>query len=143
MEIIELTSPLTPWQTADILALMPELDATITFTPEMLQAAVADPATHQFAVVEDGHIIGTASLCVSHSPTGRKGGIEDVVVSSAFRGRHLGRLLMEHIIGYARRELAPIELHLTSRPFRESANRLYRAVGFRPYETNVYKLPID
>ena len=142
MEIIELTSPLSAQQVADLLALMPELDSEITFTADMLQAAVADPSTHQFAAVEDGHIVGTASLCVSHSPTGRKGGIEDVVVSSAFRGRHIGRLLMEHIIDYARNNLAPIVLHLTSRPFRESANRLYQAVGFQPYDTNVYKLPI-
>ena len=142
MEIIELTSPLTAQQVADLLALMPELDAKIAVTADMLQAAVADPATHQFAAVEDGHIVGTASLCVSHSPTGRKGGIEDVVVSSTFRGRHIGRLLMEHIIAYARERLAPIELHLTSRPFRKNANRLYLAVGFRPYDTNVYKLPI-
>lgn len=143
MEIIELTSPLTAQQVADLLALMPELDAKISVTADMLQAAAADPATHQFAVVEDGHIVGTASLCVSHSPTGRKGGIEDVVVSSAFRGRHLGRMLMEHIIAYARERLAPIEIHLTSRPFRKNANRLYQAVGFQPYETNVYKFPIE
>ena len=49
---------------------------------------------------------------------------------------------MEHIIAYSRVNLAPIVLHLTSRPFRESANRLYQAVGFRPYDTNVYKLPL-
>ena len=142
MEIIELTSPLSAQQVADLLALMPELDSEITFTADMLQASVADPSTHQFAAVEDGHIVGTASLCVSHSPTGRKGGTEDVVVSSACRGRHIGRQLMEHIIDYARKDLAPIVLHLTSRPFRESANRLYQAVGFQPYDTNVYKLPI-
>ena len=142
MEIIELTSPLSAQQIADLLALMPQLDPDIIFTADMLQAAVADPSTHQFAAVEDGHIVGTASLCVSHSPTGRKGGIEDVVVGSAFRGRHIGRLLMEHIIAYSRNNLAPIQLHLTSRPFRTNANRLYQAVGFQPYETNVYKLII-
>ena len=142
MEIIELTSPLSTQQVADLLALMPELDSEITFTEDMLQTAVANPSTHQFAAVEEGHIIGTASLCVSHSPTGRKGGIEDVVVSSSCRGRHIGRMLMEHIIDYTRKNLAPIVLHLTSRPFRESANRLYQAVGFQPYDTNVYKFSI-
>lgn len=142
MEIIELTSPLSTQQVADLLELMPELDPEISVTADMLQAAVANPSTHQFAAVEDGHIVGTASLCFSHSPTGRKGGIEDVIVSSACRGRHIGRMLMEHIIAYARKNLAPIVLHLTSRPFRESANRLYQAVGFQPYETNVYKFQI-
>ena len=32
--------------------------------------------------------------------------------------------------------------HLTSRPQRVAANRLYRSLGFQPYDTNVYKLPL-
>ena len=48
---------------------------------------------------------------------------------------------MEHIIEYAR-GLAPIELHLTSRPSREKANLLYQALGFRQHVTNVYKLSL-
>lgn len=141
MNISELHS-LTPENIEDLLGLMCELNPELHITPEMLKTAAEDPATHFFAAIEDGRIVGTASLCVSHSPTGRKGGIEDVVVSSKERGKHLGRALMEHIIGFAREELSPIQLHLTSRPSREKANLLYQAVGFTRYETNVYKLEL-
>ena len=142
MNIIQLHT-LTQEQIQDLLGLMKELNPEIKVTAEMLEAVVADPGARFFAAIgPDGHIVGTATLCISHSPTGRKGGIEDVVVGSAFRGRHIGRQLMEHIIAYARKNLAPIQLHLTSRPFRTNANRLYQAVGFQPYETNVYKLKI-
>ena len=140
MEILELTS-LSASQLADLHALMTELDPAIAVSDEMLSAAVAHPSTHFFAAVEDGHILGCASLCITRHPLGLKGGIEDVVVSSACRGRGLGRQLMEHIIAFAR-TLAPIELCLTSRPSRVAANQLYQALGFIHYQTNVYKLPL-
>lgn len=138
MEISEVKS-LTAGGISDLKRLMEELDPSIQVTAEMLQAAVGDPATHLFAAVEDSRIIGCASLCVSCSPTGAKGSIEDVVVGSAHRGRHIGRMLIEHILDYARRELSPIQIKLTSRPSREKANLLYQAAGFSKYETNVYK----
>lgn len=140
MEIIELNS-LTPTQAADLLSLMEVLDPAIPVTADDLQAAAACPSTHLFAAVEDGRIIGCASLCITRHPLGLKGGIEDVVVSPEARGRHIGRQLMEHIIGFAR-GLAPIELHLTSRPSREKANLLYQKIGFLRYDTNVYKLKL-
>ena len=140
--IIQELDNLTLQQRADLTALMEELDSTITVTGKMLEDATANPSTHFFAAIDNGHIVGCASLCVTVSPTGRKGGIEDVVVSSACRGRGIGRALMDHIIDYARTTLAPIDLHLTSRPAREAANRLYAAIGFQRYETNVYKFKL-
>lgn len=141
MDIKELKH-LSDAQIADLLVLMAELDPEIAVSPDMLRAAAADPATHLFAAVEGGRIAACATLCISQSPTGRKGAIEDVVVGSAFRGRGLGRMMMEHIIEYARQKHSPIVLHLTSRPAREAANRLYRAVGMHRYDTNVYKLKL-
>ena len=142
MNIVQLHT-LTAVQTEDLLGLMKELNPQIKVTAEMLQATVQDPGTRFFAAIEpDGHIVGCATLCISHSPTGRKGDIEDVVVHSAYRGQGLGRGLMEHIIAYAQAEWSPILLHLTSHPTRVAANRLYQAIGFQPYPTNVYKLPI-
>ena len=141
MEIIELNT-LTDGSIADLTALMKELAPDRTISPGMLQATVSDPSTHLFAAIEDRQIVGCATLCISHTPTGAKGGVEDVVVGSAFRGRHIGRLLMEHLMEFARREFSPIELHLTSRPARKTANLMYRALGFSRYETNYYKLQL-
>lgn len=87
-------------------------------------------------------ILACATLCVYESPTGRKASVEDVVVSQASRGRHIGRMLMEHIIAFAHTNLADVDLCLTSRPHRVAANNLYRSLGFQPKETNVYKMPI-
>ena len=140
MKILELQT-LTPSQTTDLLDLMHELDPTIAVTGEMLEHAAEAPGTHLFAAVgNDGRILGCASLCVFDSPTGRKASIEDVVVSSEARRQGIGRALMDHIIGYALRELAPIDLHLTSRPERVAANEMYKRMGFEKRVTNVYRM---
>ena len=140
MKILEIQT-LTPSQTADLLGLMHELAPTIAVTGEMLEQAAEAPGTHLFAAVgDDGRILGCASLCVFDSPTGRKASIEDVVVSSEARRQGIGRALMDHIIGYALRELAPIDLHLTSRPERVAANEMYKRMGFEKRETNVYRM---
>lgn len=140
MKILELQT-LTPSQTADLLVLMHELDPAIAVTGEMLEQAAEAPGTHLFAAVgDDGRILGCASLCVFDSPTGRKASVEDVVVSSRARRQGIGRALMDHIIGYALRELAPIDLHLTSRPERVAANEMYKRMGFEKRVTNVYRM---
>lgn len=149
MKIVELNT-LTDVQVERLQELMRQLDAEIGVTPGMLREAAASPATHLFAAVEEpaateaapDAILGCASLCVFASPTGRKATIEDVVVDAGQRGRHIGRALIEHIIGYARTRLAPVEIHLTSRPHRVAANALYKAIGFKQKETNVYILHI-
>lgn len=89
----------------------------------------------------EGRIIGCATLCVFHSPTGTKASIEDVVVLSAYRGQHLGKQLMEYVLEQVK-AYAPIELHLTSNPMRVAANKLYQSLGFLKKETNCYHLMI-
>ena len=150
MEIIRLQS-VSDAQIGEILTLMRELDPEIAVTPEMVRCAVEAPGTHFFAMLDSalpagphaaaGHIVGCASLCVTASPTGCKAHIEDVVVLSSYRGQQLGRRLMEHVLGYARKELpAGTKIYLTSRPHRVAANALYQSLGFRRKETNVYEI---
>jgi ribosomal protein S18 acetylase RimI-like enzyme len=150
MEIIRLQS-VTDAQIGEILTLMRELDPEIAVTREMVRRAVEAPGTRFFAMLDSalpagphaaaGRIVGCASLCVTASPTGCKAHIEDVVVLSSYRGQHLGRRLMEHVLGYARKELpAGTKIYLTSRPHRVAANALYQSLGFRRKETNVYEI---
>jgi ribosomal protein S18 acetylase RimI-like enzyme len=71
----------------------------------------------------------------------RSGQVEDVVVDSDFRGQHLGEEIMQRIIEVAR-DNKVATLHLTSRPVRVAANKLYQKMGFEKKETNVYRLRI-
>ena len=104
-----------------------------------IREAIESPSDHVYAVFDGAVIAGCATLGVYHSPQGKKGAIEDVVVLPEYRGQGLGRLLLEHILEEAR-NMAPIELHLTSRPSRVAANALYQSLGFARKETNAYIL---
>ena len=139
-KIIEIKT-VTEGQAQDVIALMGELDPTITVTPQMVRRAVKAPGTHFFAVIDGARIVGCASLCIFESPTGRKASIEDVVIQQAYRGQRLGKLLIQHVIEYAR-PMAPISLQLTSRPERGAANHLYQSLGFHKRETNAYRMDL-
>lgn len=142
MRIVELYS-LTESQVTDLLKLMKELNPTIHVTQEMLENTVKSPDAHLFVLEDDSsHIIGYATISVYYSPTGRKANVEDVVVLSSYRGQHLGKALMEHIIDYGQNKLVDVDLCLTSHTDRVIANSMYKALGFKQKETNVYRMVI-
>ena len=142
MELCELHS-LSVSQEKEVLTLMAELDPEIEVSSTMMRRAVESGSSHFFALMtDDGRIIGCATLCVFDSPTGRKASVEDVVVSSLYRGQGLGRLLMEHVIEYAKTELKNVDIHLTSRPHRVAANELYKQLGFHQKQTNMYVMKV-
>ncbi|MFZ2803876.1 MAG: GNAT family N-acetyltransferase [Patescibacteria group bacterium] len=85
--------------------------------------------------------VGIAFLHDLHRPWKSEGRIEDVVVHPEFRGKGIGRGLIEQLIGHARRNEYEL-LSLTSSPKREAANHLYTNLGFERYETNVYRLKL-
>ena len=141
MEILELHD-YTQAQFEDLKQLMSELSDRVNLTQTDLMLVLKDRNCHLYVVLDSERIIGCATLCVFHSPTGSKASIEDGVVSSAYRGQHLGKQLMEYVLEQAK-AYAPIELHLTSNPMRVAANKLYLSLGFQRKETNCYQMTIS
>ena len=141
MEIKELQNS-TQSQFEDLKQLMSELSERVNFSQTDLMLVLKDSNCHLYVILDGEHIIGCATLCVFHSPTGTKASIEDVVVSSAYRGQHLGKQLMEYVLEQAK-AYSPIELHLTSNPMRVAANKLYQSIGFQKKETNCYQMTIS
>lgn len=141
MEILELRDWYTQGQFEDLKQLMSELSDRADLTQTDLTQVLGDSNCHLYVILDGEHIVGCATLCVFHSPTGVKASIEDVVVESSYRGRHLGKQLMEYVLEQAK-NYAPIELHLTSKPKRLAANKLYQSLGFMKKETNCYWLGI-
>lgn len=65
------------------------------------------------------------------------------MLASGSRRQGIGRALVEHIMDFARRELAPVDLLLTSRPERVAANEMCnRRLGFEKRGTNVYRMTV-
>ena len=110
------------------------------FGEQELRAIIEDSASKLFIMRDDERIMGMLTLGHYTSPTGRKVWVEDVVVSADYRGKGLGRRLINHAIEYCRENLSPCTLMLTSNPARIAANELYRTSGFEPKQTNVYKM---
>ena len=140
MEIQELHN-YTQAQFEDLKQLIAELSDRVNVTQSDLMLVLRDCNCHLYVILDGEHIVGCATLCIFHSPTGTKASIEDVVVSSAYRGQHLGKQLMEYVLEQAK-AYAPIELHLTSNPMRVAANKLYQSLGFQKKETNCYQMMI-
>ena len=107
-----------------------------------LDKIVSSEASCLFFIYCDDEVAGMLTLGCYLTPTGPKSWVEDVVVDSRFRGRKLGKQLVEHAIAEAGK-VSGNQLMLTSKPARVAANALYRAVGFQPKETNVYRMTFE
>ena len=86
---------------------------------------------------DEGRILGTLTLVLYRVSSGLKARIEDVIVDEAARGQGVGEALVREGMRRAT-ELGVRTVELTSMPYRESANRLYRRLGFVRKPTNVY-----
>jgi ribosomal protein S18 acetylase RimI-like enzyme len=90
----------------------------------------------------EGRIVGMLTLVTFPIPSGLRARIEDVVVDESARGHGVGAALSREAIRLAQAAGART-IDLTSRPSRESANRLYQRLGFRLRDTSVYRLADD
>jgi ribosomal protein S18 acetylase RimI-like enzyme len=137
---VEVATEVTPELIDAFARLIPQVSSSNPAPGEAeLAELVESSATTLFlARAEDGTIAGTLTLCTFRIPTGLRAWIEDVVVDDAARGQGAGTALIKAALAESERQGART-VDLTSRPSRESANRLYQAVGFKPRDTNVYR----
>ena len=142
---ISVVTEVTDEIVAAFVRLVPQLSAS---NPppvrEELAEMVASPASSLFIARDaelNNEIIGSLTLVLFRIPTGIRAWIEDVVVDSRARGKGTGEALTRAAIQKAA-EAGAHTVDLTSRPSREVANRLYRRIGFRLRETNVYRYNI-
>lgn len=103
-------------------------------------AAVVRAECNSLLVARDaaGSIVGTLTLVVFPTPGKVLGYIEDVVVDAPSRGQGIGALLVTEALGLAA-ELGAAQTDLLSGDHRQAAIRLYQRLGFRRFETNVFR----
>lgn len=122
--------------------LIPQLDpAVLPPSRAQLERVISGPTTALLIAREsggDGAILGSLTLVWYAIPSGVRAWVEDVVVDAEARGRGIGEALMREALRRAA-ELEATKVDLTSRPLRESADRLYRRIGFAMRETRVYR----
>jgi ribosomal protein S18 acetylase RimI-like enzyme len=137
--LIRAADEVTDELVATFARLIPQLSSSSPGpTAAELDAIIAAPDQVLFLAELDGVVVGSLTLAWYRMPTGVKAWIEDVVVDESARGHGVGDALNRAAIDEARRRGAK-HVNLTSRPSREAANRLYQRLGFRPYDTNLYR----
>jgi ribosomal protein S18 acetylase RimI-like enzyme len=107
-----------------------------------LQDMLNSESSNLFIAIDElanNKIIGTYTLVIFRIPTGDTARIEDVVVDEKWRGKGIGKKMMEHAIQYLQKN-GITKIELTSHHSRIAANQLYQSLGFRQIETNVYRM---
>ena len=134
---VERVTEASPELVETIRALLPQLtEARTPPTLEQLQDVVSNQ-TLLVAHDDDGGVLGTLTFVLYRVSSGVKGRIEDVIVDESARGQGVGEALVREGMRLAN-EAGVLMLELTSMPYRQSANRLYRRLGFVRKPTNVY-----
>ena len=123
--------------------LLPQLSKSASpLSLESLDILAKSESTNLFVAKEGKKVWGMLSLVLFPIPTGTKAWVEDVVVDSSARGKGIGKALMNHALKKVREKRGK-SIDLTSRPSRETANKLYKSLGYQKRETNVYRLSLS
>ncbi len=110
------------------------------------QGTVIDRGGHIFLAMDGERVIGTAGL---FKDSGLEYELIKMAVDPQYRGRGIGKLLLEECIGRAR-ELGAVKISLFSNSRLTTALRLYENYGFRhvavtgaPFETADVKMELN
>jgi len=132
VDIDELTSE-------QIKNLFMELNASIT--QRKAQEVVSKEETIFWVGLYGDQIVGMALMATYHVVSGHKGMIEDVVVNQKYRGKGIGKKLIQSLVLEARR-LQLNEILLFSGHHRKAAISLYTSHGFTLKDSGLYRLPL-
>jgi ribosomal protein S18 acetylase RimI-like enzyme len=101
---------------------------------------IKDPGCHCIVIEHKGKLIGFGSIIIFLTPVyGYKGRIEDVIIHESHREKGLGKKISRELIKIAKKKKVK-SIHLTSRPDRIPARKLYESLGFELKETGVFFL---
>lgn len=102
---------------------------------------IKNPLFELYLFELEGRIAGMASLHYMETLAKKSVWVEDVVVHPDHQGKGLGKKIMKHVVGEAKKKGVK-HIDLTSSPKRIAANKLYQKLNFEPRDTNVYRLKI-
>lgn len=96
-----------------------------------------------FAYCMDGErMAGMALMCTYTVISGYKGWVEDVVVHNDYRGKGLGRKLMNKLLEEGKKK-GLSEILLFSNEKRQAAINLYKSLDFEQKHSGLYILKMD
>lgn len=115
-----------------------------SLTKEDIENMISSPANRLFVArkKDNKEIVGMITLIIYRIPIWKKGWIEDLVVDGEYRNKGIATKLIQHAVENAKVD-GVLSLNFTSRPERETANRLYERLGFEKRNTNMYWIKLQ
>ena len=124
----------------DLRSLLEQLTSSnVVFGEKEYGQLVSSESSTLFLMYSGETLIGMSTIATYLCPTGRKSWIEDVVIDQNYRGKGLGRRMLDYLLAYVHKQ-EDTTLMLTSRPSRVAANQLYQSLDFEKRNTNVYRI---
>ena len=140
---IEAATEATPELEAALARLLPQLNPNLVVPDaERVRALLDDPAVTVLLAKDGADVVGTATVIVYTTPFWIKARSDEVVVDAGARGKGAGEALVNACLDIARKRGAQIA-ELQSARHREVANRMYRRMGFRLRDSNLYRMTLD
>lgn len=124
----------------EVKLLFGQLNASITQLN--VQEVLAQPETVFVACWNNDTCVGMALMATYKVISGHKGMIEDVVVNEKFRGKGIGKKLIQFLLDEAKK-LQLSEILLFSGHHRKAAISLYTSLGFVLKDSGLYRLPLN
>ena len=123
----------------DLTSLFSQLDGYES-VPDIkrINSLISEGTLAFYTVREGDRIIGMASVIPCRTAASDKLWIEDVCVLEEYRGKGIGKQLVEYAMTDAAHYFGKGTFWLTSRPSRAVARQMYRSLGFTEYETGVF-----
>jgi len=92
--------------------------------------------------IDAEHVVGTALLSTYKVISGYRGMVDDVVVDRNYRGRGIGKKLMELILEEAK-TMGLDEVLLFTGHHRKAAIKLYTGLGFELRKSGIYNIRLN
>lgn len=107
-----------------------------------VRQVISQQETVFVACWDKGAMVGIALMATYKVISGHKGMIEDVVVNEKFRGKGIGKKLIQFLLDEAKK-LQLSEILLFSGHHRKAAISLYTSLGFVLKDSGLYRLPLN
>ncbi len=134
-EIAALVKQKFDFDLARVRTLVGQLDSSAEINEQSLYRAVLNGYVEK--VLDGDKLIGMGWIFPRQTALRRQAVIEDMIVDEEYRGRGLGKKLMDGLVAWANQNGMEM-VELTSSPKRIAANELYKKCGFMLHPTNHY-----
>lgn len=114
----------------DLICQLEEKKFDYNMFKEAYQSKINDSKNYFIVGVEKNNVIGFLSLVINFQlhHAGKVATVEELIVSSKYRGNGIGSFLLKNAINYAKKNKCDV-IELTSNFSRETAHRFYEKNG--------------